>query len=475
MHRFARCLIHIGAPKTGTTSLQDVLAANRRVLRARGILYPACFGGRSHVRLAAALHPGPSPQLSAALEATGTADRAALWDVLRAAYAQELRAALAEAAAEGRPPPDTLALSSEFFWSLPDGPPMLEALRNFAAEQAGRLEVFAWIRRQDEFAVSIASTRARDGKADAEAPVFPANPRRAFRYARVMKEAKAAFGRDAITLRIFARGELVGGDIVEDAFAAMGLGATDGLARPPRRNRALRPEMQSWLARLAEIAPDRYGRGAGERIDIGRLAERHAGGGARPARAAAARFMAMFEKANEALRAEWLPERETLFPPPPRWPREADPPADAAALMAVTHDALCWKEAEIAGLAARLALAEGREEEAWPAFARAAALWPAAPGLARAWAEALLGARAAPTDSCRAAAAALEEAAREATEDGALRLRLLRGRLLLRAGDAEAALAAADALEAERPGHDGVRRLAAAARGARRPKRAAAG
>ena len=45
-----RLILHAGTHKTGTTSIQKVLADNRDWLRERGLIYPdggSVFGGRS--------------------------------------------------------------------------------------------------------------------------------------------------------------------------------------------------------------------------------------------------------------------------------------------------------------------------------------------------------------------------------------------------------------------------------------------
>jgi hypothetical protein len=46
-----RVYIHIGAPKTGTTYLQEVLTANRKELRGQGVLYPRMHGIAHHPAL----------------------------------------------------------------------------------------------------------------------------------------------------------------------------------------------------------------------------------------------------------------------------------------------------------------------------------------------------------------------------------------------------------------------------------------
>lgn len=39
------CYVHIGLPKTGTTSIQEFLFANHAQLKQQGYLYPVSLGG----------------------------------------------------------------------------------------------------------------------------------------------------------------------------------------------------------------------------------------------------------------------------------------------------------------------------------------------------------------------------------------------------------------------------------------------
>ncbi len=39
---FSHCILHIGTDKTGTTTLQNFLAANRSALRQMGYVFPSC-------------------------------------------------------------------------------------------------------------------------------------------------------------------------------------------------------------------------------------------------------------------------------------------------------------------------------------------------------------------------------------------------------------------------------------------------
>jgi hypothetical protein len=459
MHRFDRCLIHAGMPKTGSTSLQTFFAVNRKALLARGALYPASLGWRNHVRLAAALHPAPTPQLKLAITETGAADADGLRAQLADGLTREVADACAEADAAGRKRPGTLLLSSEFFWSMPDGVALLRALADWVAERAVRAETLIYLRRQDAFAVSMASTRARDGEPGEgfAAPIFPTTPRRAYRYPNCLAGFRDAFGRDAVTLRLFDPSDLIGGDVICDALSVWDLGPEDGLIRPPRRNPSLRPAMQAWLGHLATLDQARYGRGANagardDKVDLSAVIERHGGRGRRPSQEEADAFMQKFADGNERVRVEWFAGRAQLFNDDRPWPKDADPPPSAADLMAVTHDALLVKEAEIACLNARLAMAEGRTVDALAGFARSARLNPGVAATALAWGEAALSGDA-DADGLRLSAADVARALDlcGGGEDPRTSLRLLLGRLQLGAGDHGAALATAQALADDRP------------------------
>jgi hypothetical protein len=101
-----RIVVHVGLPKTGTTYLQGLLAANRDRLRERGVLYPfvrpgAMFHGAVEVRGSAAKFGLADEQVAGAWAAV--CERALSYDgvavisheVLAGATPAEVRAALA--------------------------------------------------------------------------------------------------------------------------------------------------------------------------------------------------------------------------------------------------------------------------------------------------------------------------------------------------------------------------------------------
>ena len=49
--KFKECFIHIGTPKTGTTTLQEFFFKNKENLSKKGILFPDSFGEKNHIEL----------------------------------------------------------------------------------------------------------------------------------------------------------------------------------------------------------------------------------------------------------------------------------------------------------------------------------------------------------------------------------------------------------------------------------------
>jgi hypothetical protein len=87
-----RVYLHVGAPKTGTTYLQALLAANRATLKAHGILYPKSTGEAHHT--AAWDLRGTPPQREGARGIEGAWDklvqRANAWDGAAVIVSSEL-------------------------------------------------------------------------------------------------------------------------------------------------------------------------------------------------------------------------------------------------------------------------------------------------------------------------------------------------------------------------------------------------
>lgn len=134
-----RLVLHIGSTKTGSSALQATLYARRRaLLEDANALYPDHgIASSAHHLLAAAIHPGAWRMHAGELPE----DRGTFFTDTAAAIQEDARVTGA----------DTLVLSSEYFWgSLPRW-----TYKAFAAGFPDwPVEIVAFVRRQDEWAIS---------------------------------------------------------------------------------------------------------------------------------------------------------------------------------------------------------------------------------------------------------------------------------------------------------------------------------
>ena len=195
----------------------------------------------------------------------------------------------------------------------------MEGVRQLLAPFCSDIRVLVYLRPQDEMALSAYGMMVKEGRADVVAlPSFAetAAPQRAmgwgyFDYAALLARWAAEFGQAAIMPRRFTRTALVGGDVIDDLLATLGVSG-DGLVRPARWNTNIEASAQRLLAGVNRVLVGR------SEADVARvrswMVPRLApGGGVLPARAAVLAFMAQFKDVNEAVRAAWFPGLATLF------------------------------------------------------------------------------------------------------------------------------------------------------------------
>ncbi|WP_322892189.1 MULTISPECIES: hypothetical protein [unclassified Yoonia] len=150
-----RAVLHIGTEKTGSTSLQQLLASNRGVLRDAGVLYPLSAGSKNHTRLvAASLDDHVVDNTKAHIMAARREDEPAL----RSNFCTDLLREMT-----GGPDWHTLLLSSELIHSRLHTPTEIDRLFSYFADHVDEVHIIAVLRRQDKLAVSRFSTAIRAG------------------------------------------------------------------------------------------------------------------------------------------------------------------------------------------------------------------------------------------------------------------------------------------------------------------------
>jgi hypothetical protein len=190
-----RLFLHIGHPKTGTTSIQTFLLANRPALRKMGVLYPDTGLHDSAHRLIS-----PAYYAAASLENRAAAVMARLLD---------------EISASGCP---VVVLSFEGLSG--DNPAFFSALK-----ERFDTTVIYYVRRHDHIAESRYAQHIRSFLRQEVKPAALAIREKGFQpdYLRVLRLFGAVFGRERLAVRVFEREALVNRDLIDDFLHVTGI------------------------------------------------------------------------------------------------------------------------------------------------------------------------------------------------------------------------------------------------------------
>ena len=293
-------IIHMGAAKTGSSTLQEFFHLNRERLRDAGVFYPRSPGAKQHGLLAeSCIDPARVPDGEAAERRN-----------------REFREAFAREMASDAAGMDQLLVSSELFharlWNVGE----IERLKALLEPWCSSWRIVFYMRRQDRYATSLHSTYLRRG-GDSDAILDVLNPHH-FDYGGILAMWSGVFGSEALVPRVFERNALVDGDIVADFVEASGLSlALDGCARAANRNAALSADAQWFLREFNRRRPRSVDAMADGEARLRRniadfLSAHRAGAPALPDREAARMFYAGYREANTEVARRWF-GRESLF------------------------------------------------------------------------------------------------------------------------------------------------------------------
>ncbi|MFD1810516.1 hypothetical protein ACFSHQ_27775 [Gemmobacter lanyuensis] len=150
-----RLTVHIGTTKTGSTSIQAFLRANRAALLHRGILVPESLGESHHLRAVLSSLPfGASPDLARHARIQTEADLQAYRAETMQAYAEELRK-VPEAA--------EILITSEHLHSRLEESESIRSFRDLFCPDGAQTRIIVYVRPQLDHAGSLYSTMLRHG------------------------------------------------------------------------------------------------------------------------------------------------------------------------------------------------------------------------------------------------------------------------------------------------------------------------
>jgi hypothetical protein len=208
----ATVYLHIGAPKTATSTLQGTLAANYKPLLAGGVLYPRLLRhGDAHHTLVCDLIQAYQGHTMADLW-YGERTRGEAWGELQREIEQHEQRI------------DKIILSSELFFGqtqrLED---MLADIRNRLSGH--ELKVVVYLRRQDELYSSFYNQDVKGARQWAHNAYQFYQTHQIFQhdYDALLDIWSRAVGRENMVIRPYEAAQWVGGDIIEDFCAATGI------------------------------------------------------------------------------------------------------------------------------------------------------------------------------------------------------------------------------------------------------------
>ncbi|MEZ4433228.1 MAG: hypothetical protein R3F65_12535 [bacterium] len=247
--------LHVGTHKTGTSTVQSALHANRQRLAEAGILYPT-----DGVYCTPAGWAGPPPEGGHRYLAFSMMGTWPTWDpkdytAPLVACREALEGDLARW--RGRRGRMDAILSSEYWFRDVDP----AGLRAFFDGLGYHIRVIVYLRRQDHFLESLYDQRVRAGSMTDPFEHFVerclADPRAYPWYHHRLRRLAAVFGEANLIVRPFERGQLQGGDVLDDLLAVIGYGPPVDWHRPLHHNRSLPTELTEAIRVLvARLPPD---------------------------------------------------------------------------------------------------------------------------------------------------------------------------------------------------------------------------
>jgi hypothetical protein len=296
--------LHIGLQKTGTTSLQQFLFDNQSLLQRQGYYYPTALGRVNHIYLAVC-----NQGLNKIDDIRRSLGIKSPTDVVRAK--EETLQKIQKELEDLQSPPKHIIMSNEHVHGRIVTKAEVLSLREFVSSFCETCKVVIYLRRQDQLAVSLYSTRFRAGATEL-APVFPVNQLDFYDYDRRLSQFSNVFERENIIVRLFDKSELKDEDLFTDFCDVVGITNNSAFRRPGVLNQPLKPEAIRLFAELNKHIP-RFLNGRPNRdfsLILNAFDSLFCGHGPITDRATAMQFYERFKEGNERVRSTYFSARQ---------------------------------------------------------------------------------------------------------------------------------------------------------------------
>jgi hypothetical protein len=238
-----KVILHIGSPKTGTTSIQTALAQSRAVLNAQNIVFPTSLGQSNHIDLYCFASEGPIDGLKRWRGLRKDEDVAPFRARTEKAFHTEIAAMS----------PEILILSNEHCSARLTGTSELERIKLLLSPYTDDIEVFYYIRSQWELLVSSYATYIKFG--GTEKFQFPSDDDldRKYNYRRIIELWSSVFGSSNVKVRRYGPNVLKDGDVVFD-FTSM-IGVENYITPVSRQNKSLDENILEFVRNFNIVVP----------------------------------------------------------------------------------------------------------------------------------------------------------------------------------------------------------------------------
>lgn len=236
------CYLHIGTAKTGTTSIQHFMSANRAGLLEQGIIYPQTRSRNNHAAFAA-YAVGDDGRNNLGIR--GFLDVPQFGEQLCQELDHELQASTAS----------TILFSTERFSSAQVTESAIERMAALCTRYAARTKIIVYLRDQIDYLVSWYGQNIKGGAAKPSPFKIGANTDR-IDYAALLEPWRKTFGRENMIVRRFERSDFVDGDLLSD-FAALISCDISAFARAEPLNEALGARELAFLRAFNARIPRR--------------------------------------------------------------------------------------------------------------------------------------------------------------------------------------------------------------------------
>jgi len=309
-----KAIVHIGAPKTGTSTLQSFMKANAAELSARGFRYAPLY---PHRKSEFELPMAALARLDKPLPSRDEQLRYGAPDL--ETQKQQAEADIARLAAEVKGRSEHTALfSSEHIFPWMRSAASIASFDGLFREIFSEVHYILYIRNPEDLVLSLYSQNVKNGgsmRLDAYfrklLPGLDIEPR--------VRAWVKTVGRERFDLRLFDRDALLEGDLVRDFCAACGI-ELEGLVPPERVNESLTATAAELLRTMNSRIPRLLPEGGFNPLAAGLVDWAMSAAADGPRMALSEKQRAVLAKhvddGNERLRKAFFPERKTLFSAP---------------------------------------------------------------------------------------------------------------------------------------------------------------